>query len=176
LVFGPTGYEMQSKGTNGFVCLVQRSWGNDPGDPEFFNPRIRAPLCMNAAAARSLLPAYLELTTWVLEGETEDQILSRIKAEIVSGKIKAPELGAMSYMMSKDGYVSDDDHAWRPHLMVFLPPSINEATWGANLADSPVLGRTSKAEPFTVLYIPLSRWSDGSMGPAPHAPTKEAER
>jgi hypothetical protein len=176
LVFGPKGYELESKGTNGFVCLVQRSWGNDPGEPEFFNSRIRGPICMNAAAARSLLPAYLELTTWVLQGETEDQILSRVKAEVGSGRIVPPEAGAMSYMMSKNGYVSDDDHAWRPHFMIFLPSSISTTSWGANLANSPILGRTSKAQPFTVLYVPLSRWSDGSMGPAPHAPTKAAER
>src|SRR5271165_3652427 len=41
LVLGEHGYEMAVKGTNGFVCLVERSWFASFGDPAFWNPRIR---------------------------------------------------------------------------------------------------------------------------------------
>src|ERR1700735_3959760 len=56
LVLGPTGYTTAAKGGNGFVCLVERSWGKSTDDPEFWNPKIRAPHCLNAPAARTYLP------------------------------------------------------------------------------------------------------------------------
>ena len=52
LVLGAHGYETAVKGTNGFVCYVGRSWENDISNAEFWNPKNRAPECVNAAAAR----------------------------------------------------------------------------------------------------------------------------
>src|SRR6202050_3187034 len=45
LVLGRHGYETAVKGTNGFVCLVERSWMSPFDDPEFLNPDQRLPLC-----------------------------------------------------------------------------------------------------------------------------------
>src|SRR6266851_5766955 len=45
LVLGRHGYETAVKGKNGFVCMVQRSWTAGIDDPDFWNPRIRAPIC-----------------------------------------------------------------------------------------------------------------------------------
>src|SRR6202047_2067997 len=50
LVLGRHGYETAIKGKNGFVCFVQRSWAAGPDDPEFWNPKLRAPICINAPA------------------------------------------------------------------------------------------------------------------------------
>ncbi|HVA56997.1 MAG: hypothetical protein WBQ26_00860 [Gemmatimonadaceae bacterium] len=50
LVFGATGYETAVRGSNGFVCFVGRSWAQEFGAPEFWNPKIRTPQCWNAAA------------------------------------------------------------------------------------------------------------------------------
>jgi hypothetical protein len=38
-------------------------------DPDFWNPKFRAPICFNPAAARTVLPAYLERTKWALAFE-----------------------------------------------------------------------------------------------------------
>src|SRR5262249_7189990 len=65
LVLGAHGYETAVKGSNGFVCLVFRSWGKDFDQPEFWNPKIHTPTCLNAAAASSLLPEHLKRTQWV---------------------------------------------------------------------------------------------------------------
>ena len=35
------GYEVAVKGTNGFVCIVERSWTADSDDPDFWNPKLR---------------------------------------------------------------------------------------------------------------------------------------
>jgi len=43
MVLGRGGYTTASKGGNGFVCLVQRSWAAATDFPEFWNARILAP-------------------------------------------------------------------------------------------------------------------------------------
>jgi hypothetical protein len=59
MVLGCHGYETAIKGTNGFVCIVERSWTAPIDYPGFWNPKGRAPLCLNAAAARSYLPCFV---------------------------------------------------------------------------------------------------------------------
>src|ERR1700683_1230774 len=39
------GYETAVKGKNGFVCMVERSWTAGIGFPEFWNPKLRGPIC-----------------------------------------------------------------------------------------------------------------------------------
>jgi hypothetical protein len=60
MVLGQHGYETAVKGKNGFVCLVWRSWTAGTDDPDFWNPRLRAPICLNSLAARSQVPLTLK--------------------------------------------------------------------------------------------------------------------
>ena len=53
LVLARHGYETAVMGKNGFVCIVQRSWTARIDNPDFGNPKLRAPICYNAPAARS---------------------------------------------------------------------------------------------------------------------------
>jgi len=55
-VLGRQGYETAVQGKNGFVCAVERAWMNLFDNPEFWNPRVRAAICFNPPAARSVLP------------------------------------------------------------------------------------------------------------------------
>src|SRR5664279_2761323 len=55
LVLGRHGYETAVKGKNGFVCIVERSWTAPIDDPNFWNPKLRGPLCLNAPAVRTYL-------------------------------------------------------------------------------------------------------------------------
>jgi hypothetical protein len=162
LVLGSHAYETAVKGTNGFVCMVERSWATNFDDPQFWNPKLRAPHCFNAAAARSVLPAYLERTKLVLSGLTKEQVEERIKEAVAKKVFGAPEPGSMCYMMSKQGYLNDTDGHWHPHLMFFLPPT-EAATWGANLKGSPVFAATGAPEPVTIFLVPVTKWSDGTM-------------
>jgi hypothetical protein len=58
LVLGRNGYETAVKGKNGFVCAVERGWMG-PFDGEFavnfWNPKLRGPICYNPPAARTIL-------------------------------------------------------------------------------------------------------------------------
>jgi hypothetical protein len=70
-------------------------------------------------------------------------------------------------MMSKDGYLSDADSHWHPHLM-FHVPKVAAATWGANLPGSPVvLDDREVPEPQAIFMVPVSQWSDGTKAAAP---------
>jgi hypothetical protein len=164
LILGTNGYETAIKGKNGFACIVERSWASNFDDAEFWNPKIRAPICFNPASVRSVLPAYLMRTDWILSGISKDQVLARAKAAIASNAITPPDRGSMCYMLAKQGYLGDTAGHWHPHLMFFLPTSTN-LDWGANLAGSPVLSNTGNPEPITVFFIPVLMWSDGTPGP-----------
>ncbi len=71
MILGPTGYTTAVKGTNGFVCLVERSWGAGTDEPEFWNPNVRSPICFNPSARNTVLPMYLLKTKLVLAGKIE---------------------------------------------------------------------------------------------------------
>ena len=164
LVLGARGYEVAVKGQNGFVCFVERSWAAGFGEGQFWNPKVRSPNCFNPAAARSVLPQYLERTKWVLAGLGMSQVIEKARAAFAG---RAPEANSFSFMLSKDGYVSDDAAGpWLPHVMFFVPHG-QAAAWGAGLEGSPVFGADNGSFEPTVLYIPVRRWSDGSPGPAP---------
>lgn len=161
LVLGERGYETAVKGGNGFVCLVERSWFAPFGDPEFWNPHIRGPDCLNAAAARSVLPLDLERTQWVLAGLSISQMRERSKAS--SSAHRAPAPGALGYMMSKRQILGEAGH-WHPHLMFFQAHTDPQA-WGANLPGSPIIGAKSDPDEGTVFIVPVGQWSDGSAAP-----------
>lgn len=162
MTLGDKSYETVAKGKNGFVCLVMRSWANKFGDGEFWNPKIRSPLCVNAAAAQSVIPVYLERTRWVLSGIGETEMIARTKAEIAKHAIPDPQPGSMSYMMSKQGYINDDAHHWYSHVMFFMPRT-EGASWGANSPGVPMFSDSDDLPPATTFFVLVPKWSDGSL-------------
>ncbi len=166
LVLGRHGYENAVKGKNGFVCLVERSWTAPIDDPNFWNPKLRGPICLNPPAARSYLPLTIKKTEFLLAGQAKAQMFESIKARLDKKELPTPEVGAMSYMMSKEQYLGDSAQYWHPHLMFFLPQT-DTATWGADLKGSPIFGATDPEDRLTVFFVPVAKWSDGtadSMG------------
>ena len=51
LILAKDGFHTAVKGSNGFVCMVARSWSADYSDPGFWDPKLRAPICYNSVAA-----------------------------------------------------------------------------------------------------------------------------
>lgn len=163
LVMGEHNYETVAKSKNGWVCLVERSWTASLDDPEFWNPKIRGPVCLNAAAVRSELPHVVQRTEWALSGVSRDEMLVRTKAMLAAGKFMLPEAGAMSFMLSKEGYLSDQGgrHGWHPHVM-FFAANTKGVDWGADLPGSPVFAGPMNPEPETIFFVPVPKWSDGT--------------
>jgi hypothetical protein len=161
MVLGRNGYETAVNGKNGFVCVVHRSWTSEPGDPEFWNPTRRGPMCLNAQAARSYLPNTIMRTNLVLAGRSKAEMFDALKAAFEKKELPALESGAMCYMMSPQAHLSDRDGRWHPHLMFFLP-STEAAAWGANLSGSPVFEDDDAPDRMIVFMVPVTRWSDGT--------------
>jgi hypothetical protein len=162
LVLGRHGFETAVKGKNGFVCIVGRGWTSAP-DAEFWNPKVRVPMCVNAAAARSYLLRVTKETEWGLAGRTPAQMTESITAAIAKKELPSMESGAMCYMLSKLGYGGGSIPHWPPHLM-FFDSDTDPAVWGANLPGSPVVGMSDPVEHLTQFVIPVQRWSDGTEG------------
>lgn len=161
LVLGRHGYETAVKGKNGFVCLVERGWTAGIDDPDFWNPKLRGPLCLNPQAARTYLPLTVKKTELVLAGQSKAQMSDGIKAAFDKKELPTLEPGAMCYMLSKQGYLGDGNGHWHPHVMFFVPIS-DAQTWGANLKGSPILALDSAQDRLTIFMIPVAKWSDGT--------------
>jgi len=163
LVLGRHGFETAVKGKNGFVCVVERSWTSAP-DAEFWNPKVRTPICYNAAAARSVLLRNTKRTDLILAGRTQAQVDEAIVAAVDKKELPAMEPGAMCYMMSKQGYGGDTVEHWPSHLMFFFSQTDPATTWGANLPGSPIIAISDAQEHVTTFVIAVQRWSDGTEG------------
>src|ERR1700739_2281416 len=141
LVLGRHGYETAVKGKNGFVCVVERGWMSPfdgDGAVNFWNPKIRGPVCFNPPAARTILPMTYKRTEMVLAGQSKAPVIEGIKT-FIKEKLPPLEPGAMSYMMSKDQYLTDDgQHNWIAHVMIYTP-LMHSAVWGADLPHAPVM-------------------------------------
>ncbi len=160
LVLGAHGFETAVKGTNHFTCLVERSWDKTFDDAEFWNQKMRGPVCMNEAAVSTVLPMILERAEWALSGVSRDEMAKRSKTSAKANM--TPAIGAMSYMLSKQQYLSDNGgNPWHPHVM-FFSPAVDGGAWGADVKGSPVLSApfTSHA---TLFFIPVRKWSDGTL-------------
>jgi hypothetical protein len=103
LILGTDGYRAAVNGKSGFTCLVARSWMSSFDRPEFWNPKIRGPICYNPAAVRTVLPYILNRTKLILAGLSKAEAHGIIAASVAKKEMAAPEAGAMSYMLSKMG-------------------------------------------------------------------------
>ena len=176
MVLGSRGYETAVEGKNGFVCMVERAWMNPFDSPEFWNPKNRSPICLNPPAARTVLPLTLMRTKLVLAGKSKEEVKESVKAAIEKKELPELEAGAMSYMMSKDAYLTDAGSHNMAHLMFYMPLG---TVWGANVVDSsnnlaepfpgsPLLLAPSykgNPEPINMFLMGTGVWSDGTAAP-----------
>jgi hypothetical protein len=160
LVLGRHGFETAVKGKNGFVCIVGRSWTSTT-DAEFWNPKVRVPMCVNAPAARSYLLRITKITAMGVAGHTLAQVNEAMAAAVAKKELPPMESGAMCYMMGKQGYGGDSAPHWPSHLMFFYS-NTDPAIWGANLPGSPVVAVEDPQERLTQFVVAVQRWSDGT--------------
>ncbi len=165
MVLGKHGYETAVKGKNSFVCIVERGWASGIDSPDFWNPKLRGPLCLNGPAGRTYLPITIKKTELVLAGQSRTQMFDSLKAAFDKKELPPLEPGAMCYMLSKDSYLGDGNGHWRPHLMFFVPQT-DALTWGANLPSSPILASEDAQDRLTIFMIPVAKWSDGTADQA----------
>jgi len=161
MILAREGYKTAVQGTNGFLCLVERSWAQSEDDAEFWNPKMRAPHCFNAQAARSFAPIYLMKTRLVLAGKSKTEIAQAIASALDKKDLPALEPGAMAYMMSKQQYLNDRGKSWHPHVMFYSPGDMTKS-WAADAPNSPVMVANDPEERVTILFLLADKWSDGT--------------
>ena len=100
----------------------------------------------------------------VLAGQSRDQIKEGIT---IFAKKELPPLepSALTYMMSKEAYLTDAGDHNIAHLM-FYTPLMQGAVWGADLPKSPVMLNPQFAlEGIDVFMVLTGMWSDGTSAP-----------
>ena len=164
MVLGRRGFETAVKGKNGFVCIVGRGWSS-AADPDFWNPKVRVPICMNSPAARTYLLAITKITDLALAGRNLAQVNEAIAEAIAKKELPGMEPGSMCYMTGKQGYGGDVVPHWPPHLMFFYSDT-DPSIWGANLPGSPVIGIADPQFHLTQFVIAVEHYSDGTPVPS----------
>jgi hypothetical protein len=98
MLLGPEGYTTAVKGRNGFLCIAERSWGAASDVSDFWNPKVRAPICFNPPAAKTFVPIFLMKTKLVLAGKSKTEIVEATASALDRKGLPALEPGAMCYM------------------------------------------------------------------------------
>ncbi len=163
LVLERAGYVEAARGSNGFTCVVIRALAGNLEDPDLWSPRVTAPHCFNAPAARTVMPMLLKQTEWLLSGESAIEVAAKVKRAYASRELLPPAVGAMAYMLSPEQVLTASGIRGMPHLMFFYDKSQPASVWGANAAGSPVQhDSTGDAHaPFLTLFLPVGQWSTG---------------
>lgn len=164
LVMTRGGLVEAARGRNGFTCFVLRSFSAGLSDSAFWNPRLRAPHCLNAPATETVLPEIRARVEWVLAGVSLAEIASRTEQGYASGTFPLPAPGAMAYMLSPKQYLGDRNPRWMPHLMFYYAGTMPAATWGAGDFAAPIINASAGDPGSSVLtlLVPIRQWSDGS--------------
>jgi hypothetical protein len=155
-----SGYQVARKGDNGFVCLVMRGWAAPTYTPAQFrdlvyDAQVRAPICFDPVASRTVMPYYELRSKLGMEGKTPDQIADGIEDAYARGQLPKRDGVSFAYMWSADQNLASGVGHWHPHMMVFSPYYENSMV-GGNDFGSPLPQVSDDAgTPFTVVLIPV---------------------
>lgn len=154
-----SGYKVTAQGDNGFVCIVMRGWAaaTSAGAPDrdlVYYAKLRAPICFDPVASRTILPLQELQAKLGMEGKGAEQIAEDVQAAYAKGELPRMEAVAFGYMFSADQDLGPGVGAWHPHMMVYTPYYEN-AMLGGHEVDSglPVVG--DGGTPFAVTVIPV---------------------
>ncbi len=132
-VLRDSGFELAEKGSGSFHCFVERSWAAPrPDNSITFDARVRAPNCINAEGARTVMRERFMVAKLALQGHDSDEINRRIDAALASGELESPTGVALTYMMSKHQWLGEGPQAWKPHVMLWSPGLTQPEVGGGN--------------------------------------------
>jgi hypothetical protein len=159
-VLTASGYQVAHEGDSGFVCIVMRAWSAPTYTPAQFrnlvyDATVRAPICFNPAASRTVMPYYELRTKLGMEGKTPDQIAEGVQAAYVKGMLPNRDAVTFGYMWSADQSLGPGIGAWHPHLMVFAPYYQNSMLGGNEFGTALPQVSDDAGTPFTVIVIPV---------------------
>lgn len=159
-VFTESGFRIASEGDNGFVCMVLRGWAAPTYTPAqlrdlVYYAKLRAPICFDPEAARTVLP-YQELRhTLGMEGKNPDQIAAAVEAAYAKGELPRMEAVAFAYMWSAEMDLGPGIGAFHPHMMVYTPYYENAMLGGNEFGGELPFVSDDAGTPFAVTVIPV---------------------
>ncbi|MEM7350381.1 MAG: hypothetical protein AAF657_06215 [Acidobacteriota bacterium] len=117
-----SGYERAKVGDNGFHCFVERSWSGPSRDNvRTFDPRVKAPHCINPEGARTTLREIFLVAELAMAGRSREEIESAVDRAYGNGTLTLPNSLSLTYMMSKHQWLGERVGPWQPHVMLWIP-------------------------------------------------------
>ena len=163
-VLGPKGYEKDREGTNGFSCLIERS----------FKGRLQtssAPACFDAEGSRTIMVAYMRREELRAEGKSEEEVKADIAKGYEDGRFKTPGPGFL-YMMSNENYVYDDQSKKSgivpPHVMFYAPNKTAKDLGYESISPTMVPYLTRPGSPESLIVVPAEKPSQGDSAGESH--------
>jgi hypothetical protein len=159
-VLTTSGYQLAREGNNGFVCIVERGFAAPSFTPPplrelVYYAKLRAPICFDPVASRTVLP-YHELRAKLgIEGKDPDAITREVAMAYALGKLPKMEGVAFAYMFSADMDLGPGAGAFHPHMMVFAPYYQNSMLGDNEFGGSLPFVSDDAGTPFTVVVIPV---------------------
>ena len=159
-VLTQSGYVVDRKGDNGYVCMVMRGFAAPTYTPTqllalVYDSAVRAPICFDPNATKTVMPYYELRTKLGMEGRAPEQIAAGIQAAYARGALPKRNEVSFAYMWSADMNLGGGVGHWHPHMMVFSPyyenPMLGNNPFGAPLP----LVTDDAGTPFAVVVIPV---------------------
>lgn len=157
-VLTPAGYQVASQGDNGFTCVVLRGWSSPSFTPAaarlgVYDSKLRAPICFDAVASRTVLPLQELRTRLGIARKDPDAIAHEVSAAYATGKLPRMEGVAFAYMWSPNQYLGPQAGAWHPHMMIYAPYYTNAMLGGNAFAGTMPFVNDDEGTPFTVIVV-----------------------
>lgn len=159
-VLTTSGYQVAREGSNGFVCIVMRGWSAPTYTPAqlrdlVYDATIRAPICFDPAASRTVLPYYELRSKLGMEGKTPDQIAEVVQAANAKGMLPKRDGVSFAYMWSADQHLGPGIDHWHPHMMIFSPYYENSMLGGNEFGMPLPIVTDDAGTPFAVVVVPV---------------------
>lgn len=153
-----SGFVLAREGSNGWHCFVERVWFYSVDESTEYDPRVRAPHCINQEGSQTRMQDIFMTTRLAIEGLSQQEVESRIDAAYRSGELRLPERLAMTYMMPKKQWLGQSIGNWCPHMMIWLP-YLDEGSVGKNelMSGHAVIGNGARTRN-SVLIIPVTEF------------------
>jgi hypothetical protein len=157
-VLGDSLYEVAVRGTNGNACFVSRDW-MDSIEPH----------CFDAEGAATVLQMEILKVEQFHQGRSAEEADRVVADALASGRLRLPRRPVMSYMMSAEQWLIDDERHvgghWHPHLMIYYP-YITGTDLGLGSGDMKTAIVFDGGKPWASIMIPLRDFVQAAGGPA----------
>ena len=129
MVLKENGYATVIEGSNSFVCLVIRSWGNPTHDHEYmYEPKLIVPECLDENAVKTILPLQIFRAELGTRLTPPAEIEAAVTEGFRSGRFQRTQSVSFSYMLS--AAMGMGDSTMPAHIMIYLPDNYDNSTVG----------------------------------------------